>query len=128
MHYKLLGFSQTDSVRRFVFQRVLGNGTASAEYTLIANVALARKFRVTLQELPSLCARLLEARPEDSPSGTIWLTDTDLSVHAAANLAAARQGAAKRALQSRRAAIAAAARSQNNVAPQGTIVSGPLQR
>ena len=56
MHYKLLGFSQTDSERRFVFQRVLGNGTASTEY------------------------------------------DTDLSVHAAANLAAERQDASKRAL------------------------------
>ena len=128
MHYKILGFSQSDSVRRYVFQRVLGNGTASAEYTVIADVALARKFRITLQELPSLCVRLLEARPEDSPSGTILLTDAEFSLHAAANLTTAQEDAAKRALQSRRRAIAAVARTQSNAAPQDTIAAGPSQK
>ena len=118
MHYKLLGFSESDSVRHFAFQRVLCNGTASEKYTVTADVALARKFRITLQELPSLCARLLEARPEDSPSGTILLTDADLCVHAAANLVTAQQDAAKRVLKSRRGVIAAAARTHKNVALQ----------
>jgi hypothetical protein len=117
MHYKLLGFSQNESVRRFVFQRVLGNGTSSAEYTVIADVALARTFRITLQELPSLCARLLEARPEDSPSETILLTDADLRVHAAANLSASQQDAAKRALRARRGAIAADPKTENTDTP-----------
>jgi hypothetical protein len=123
VHYKLLGFSQSDSVRHFVFQRVLGNGTASEEYTVTADVALARKFHITLQELPSICARLLEARPENSPSETILLTDADLSLHAAANLAAAQHDAAKRV--SRRSAIAAAARTQNNVALHDPITDPP---
>lgn len=94
MHYKLLSFSQHDSVRHFVFQRVLGYGTTAAEYTVIADVALARTFGITLQELPSLCSRLLEARPDDSPAETILLTDADLKMHAA-NLSAAQQAEAK---------------------------------
>ena len=127
MHFKLLGFSQSDSVRRFVFHRVLGNGTPSTEYIVVADVALARKFHIRLQELPSLCSRLLEAGPEGSPSATILLTDEELSIHAASNLAAAQQDAAKRALQSRRGAFAAAAKTQNNVAPQYTVVARPSQ-
>ena len=118
MHYTLLGFWQSDSVRNFAFQKVLGNGSASEKYTVTADVALARKFRITLQELPSLCARLLEARPEDAPSGTIMLTDVDLSVLAATNLATAQQEEAKRVLKSRRGAIAVAARTRKHRALQ----------
>jgi hypothetical protein len=125
LHYTLLGFWQSDSVRNFAFQKVLGNGTASEKYTVIADVALARKFRITLQELPSLCARLLEARPEDSPSGMILITDADLCVHAAANLAIAQEDAAKRGLRSRRGAIAVAARTQKHLALQ---IPSPVRR
>ena len=117
MHFKLLGFSQHETVRHFVFQRVLAYGTAAAEYTVIADVALARTLHITLQELPSLCSRLLEARPEDSPSETILVTDADLKEHAAANLSAAQEDEAKRALRSRRSQIAAAARIKDPVRP-----------
>lgn len=127
MHYRLLGFSQNESVRRFVFQRVLGIGTLSAEYTVIADIALARTFRVTLQELPSVCSRLLEARPEDSPSGSIFLTDADLRVYAAATLSAAQQENARRALRSR-GAIATAERTEDNVTSQTSIIACPPQK
>lgn len=123
MHYKLLGFSQNDSVRRFVFQRVLGYGTSSGEYTVIADVALARTFGITLQELPSLCSRLLEERPESPPSGTILLTDADLSVHAAANLSAAQQGGAKGVLRSRRRAESAEEKPAEDTPSQDPIIT-----
>lgn len=128
MHYKLLGFSHTDSVRHFVFQRVFGYGMASAEYTMIADVALARTFGITMQELPSLCSRLLEARPEDLPSATILLTDTDLRIHAAANLSAAQQDKAKRGRRSRQGAIAVEGGTEDNVTPQHSIIARPVAR
>jgi hypothetical protein len=128
MHYKLLGFSQHDCVRHFVFQRVLGCGTAAAEYTVAADVALARTFGISLQELPSLCSRLLEARPEDSPSDTISVTDADLKEHAAANLAAAQEREAKRAVGSRQGVIAAPGRIEDNVTSQHSVIGCPSQR
>lgn len=114
MHYKLLGFSQSGSVRRFRFDRIVGDGTPSAAFTVLADITLVRKFQITLQELPSLCARILESRSDDQPAGTIVLTDADLQVQAAANLATAREDEAKRLLRSRRGALAAAARTEKN--------------
>jgi hypothetical protein len=127
MHYKLLGFSQHNSVRHFVFQRVVGYGTTAAEYTVIADVALARTLGITLQELPSLCSRLLEARPEDSPSETILLTDANLRVHAA-NLSAAQKDEVKGAHRSRRVAVTAETRAEDNFTPQDSIMPVPSQR
>lgn len=113
MHYKLIGFSQHDSVRSFMFEEVQGNGASSAAFTVVADLAAARKFRITLQELPALCSRLLASRADDQPAGIIILTDEDLKVHAAANVASAREEETKRLLRSRRAALAAAARTEN---------------
>ena len=113
MHYKLLGFSQRDSARYFAFERTQ-QGSASAAFTVVADLALARKFRIPLQDLPSLCSRLLEAGPADAPEASLVLTDADLQVHAAANLAAASVDQAKRELRSRRGALAAAARTAKN--------------
>ena len=123
MHYKLLGFSQHDSVRRFAFERVLGNGASSAAFTVVADLALARKFLITVQELPSLCSRLLESQSEDAPGGTVVLTNADLEVHAAANLAVSRQEEAKRLLRSRRGALAAAGRKDQNAPPHDDIAA-----
>jgi hypothetical protein len=114
MHYKLVGFSQDDSVRRYAFERILRDGTSAAAFTVVANVALARKLRITLQELPSLCSRLLESGGDDQPAGTVFLTDADLEVHAAANRSVAQQDEAKRALRSRRNSLAAAAKNEKN--------------
>ena len=110
MHYKLLGFTQSDSARRYVFERV-GTEIVPAAFTVVVDLALARQFRISLQELPSACSRLLESGSDDQPGATVFLTDSHLTVHAAANLAAAQQEAAKRALRSHRGALAHAQRS-----------------
>ena len=116
MHYKMLGFSQNDSVRRFAFQRT-GHGIAAAAFVVVADLAVARKFHITVQELPSICSRLLESISEDQPGATIVLTDAEFTVHAAANTAAAQVDQAKRALRSQRGAMAAAARTAHNDSP-----------
>jgi hypothetical protein len=124
LHYKLLGFSQNDSVRRFKFERILGDGTSSGAFTVVADLALARNFRIMLQELPSLCSRILKSRSDDQPAGTIVLTDADLEVLAAANVATAHEEEAKRLLRSRRSAFAAAARTIKNNGLTDSAVAG----
>lgn len=116
MHYKLVGFSQQECLRQFRFERA-GTGVAHAPITVLADLTLVRKFEISLQELPSLCARFLEARPVDEPSGTLTLTDAELSLHAAANRSAALEDRAKRDLRSRRGVLAAAARTRKNEVP-----------
>lgn len=118
MHYKLLGFSQKGSVRHFAFERV-GMGIVSAVFTVAADIVTARRFKLALQDLPSLCSRLLETGGDDQPSGSLVLTEADMSVKAASNRVVAQEDEAKRALRSRRGALAAAARTDKNlVSPQ----------
>lgn len=113
MHYKLVGFQQSDSIRRFLFERT-GDRTATGTFTVVADLALARKFDIALQELPSLCSRLLESGADDRPAGTMFLGDAELTVHAATKLAAAKEDQAKRALRSHRSALASAIRTEKN--------------
>jgi hypothetical protein len=107
MEFKLLGFSEVGAVRRFVFKKA-GDPT-DPPFTVIADLALVRKFNVPLQDLPSLCARLLEARVEHLPATTLFVTDADLSVVAEANSAAAKVIADKKAIRSNRGRMAVAA-------------------
>ena len=92
---------------------------ASAAFTVVADVALARKFRITLQQLPSLCSRILESRSDDQPAGTIVLTHADLEAQAAANLSAAREDEAKRARRSHNSALARASKTANTTPQSG---------
>jgi hypothetical protein len=86
----------------------------SAAFTVVVDLALARRFRITLQELPSLCSRLLESGGDDQPAGTLFLTDAHLTVQAQVNTLAASEDQAKRALRSRRSALTLAARTANH--------------
>jgi hypothetical protein len=114
MHYKLLGFSHLGSVRQFFFERV-ANSVAPVRFTVLADLGMARKFKLSLQQLPSICARLLEATREDQPAGTLLLTEADMSTSAAENAAAAAENAARRAMRSQRGALAAASRTHKRV-------------
>lgn len=93
MHYKLLGFSHTGTVRQFLFERV-AIGVAPVRFTVLADVMIARKFNLSLQQLPSMCARFLEAAAEDQPAATLLLTEADMSISAAENVPAAADHAA----------------------------------
>jgi hypothetical protein len=114
MQYKLLGFSENGAVRRFIFKKA-GDPT-DPPYCVIADVALSRKFNVPLQDLPSLCARLLEASGENAGARTLIVTDADLTVCAAANSAAAKEIADRKATRSNRSRMAALA-SNHEAAP-----------
>ena len=117
MHYKLLGFSENGAVRRFIFKKA-GDPT-DPPYTVIADVALARKFNVPLQDLPSICARLLEAAGESPETRTLIVTDADLTVCAAANSAVAKEIADKKAIRSNRSRMAAVAANHDSTRESG---------
>lgn len=125
MHYKLLGFSQSGSVRRFSFQRV-GIGLTPTAFIVLADLILARKFNLTLQELPSFCSRILEAGDEDRPAEIVVFTEAQMHFYAAEKTADAEKDADKRAGRSRRAALAAAARTGDGVLPGNRAISEPI--
>src|SRR5947199_3791078 len=74
MTFTLSGFKEGDGLRRFLFQRV---DTDRSKSTVIvrADVSLARKHDIRLQELPLICVRLLESLGAEVPLGPITLTE-----------------------------------------------------
>ena len=122
MHYKLLGFSHKDSVRQFLFERI-EIGVDPVRFTVIADIMIARSFNLSLQQLPSLCARLLQAAGEDESGGTLFLTETDMRVYAAENAVVAEQDAARGAVRSHQAALARKLRNEKRVNPADGITT-----
>jgi hypothetical protein len=116
MHYKLLGFTQDGSVRRFTFHRIR-IGIPPVVFVVLADTALARRYKVGLQELPSLCTSVLEAAGADAVAGTMSLSEDIFTDRAASNNAAAAQIAAARALRSRRASLAIPAKATPDALP-----------
>lgn len=94
MMITLAGFKEGGGLRRFAFQCV---GADKSKTTVIvrADVNLARKYDIRLQELPLICVRLLETLSGDQLAGPITLTED----HMVAIQAAARAAAEKRAAQ-----------------------------
>ena len=117
MHYMLVGFSQEGALRRFSFQRVV-IGATRVKFDVLADLALARRCNIGLQELPSLCSRRLYAAAEDAPAHTLCLTEADLCEAAAENAASMAEIAAAHAARARRASSASnARRGQQSTGP-----------
>jgi hypothetical protein len=110
MYYRLLGFSQSGSSRQFSFQQV-AIGASPMAFAVIADVLLAQKLNVRLQDLPSLCSRLLYAAGDHPQRRALTVTEADMLTWAAETAAAAAETAGKHARRSERAALASAARS-----------------
>lgn len=83
MHYKLLGFSQKIAVRTFWFHRIGPLGTAPVLFSVLADTRLARECNVPLQELPSLCSRMLNTTSGDAPAGSLILGEREIAGYAA---------------------------------------------
>ena len=67
MVYIFTGFRQANAIRQFAFDCIADDKTRT-QITVGADLALARKHFILLQDLPLLCRRLLES------SGEIWRT------------------------------------------------------
>jgi len=62
MQFSLTGFSQSANVRLYAFQGV-NNDRMHREFTVGVDLNLARRYAISLQELPLLCRKLLEEQP-----------------------------------------------------------------
>lgn len=90
MSFTLAGFDEGEGSRRFAFERATGNRRTTV--IVRADVSLARKHDIRLQELPLICARLLQSFGSETPAGPITLTEE----HMIAIQAAARAASEKR--------------------------------
>jgi hypothetical protein len=62
MQFSLTGFSQSANVRLYAFQGVTNEGM-HREFTVGVDLNLARRYAISLQELPLMCRKLLEGQP-----------------------------------------------------------------
>jgi hypothetical protein len=69
-----MSFSQHDGSRVFAFEASAINRPSKA-YTVSANLSLARKYGIPIQELPLLCRGLLEHIVESAQSSTLVITE-----------------------------------------------------
>ena len=92
MEFVLTGFRQEINVRRYTFEAV-GDDRSRKEVTVTADLGLARKYKIPLQELPLLCRRLLEGHLE---AETLIFTEGEMLVYANERAAAASAAEQKR--------------------------------
>ena len=87
MEFHFIRFDQTDGVRRFEFDCV-GSDREHTQVIVRADLSLARKYDIRLQELPLLCRRLLAGLPLERLAPAVTLTESEMrDVHAASRVA-----------------------------------------
>src|SRR5438093_272513 len=77
MSFTLSGFQEGNGFRRFLFERIGADRTKSS-VIVRADVNLARKHAIRLQELPLICRRLLDTLTPERLAGPITLTEEDM--------------------------------------------------
>ncbi len=87
IRFSMTGFKQDGGSRVFAFTRFESDGTR-AEFTVKADLALSRKYAITVQELPLLCRLLLEQLNEAAEKRTLTYTEDQMSLLAAERAAA----------------------------------------
>lgn len=88
MKFTLSGFKERNSFRQFAFE-CAGAGHPKTTIIVAADVGLARKHDIRLQELPLICLRLLESLDEERVAGPITLTEDHMIAIQTAALSAA---------------------------------------
>jgi hypothetical protein len=84
MEVLLVQFYEANGTRMFVFHCV-GAGRSRTTVRVSADVTLARKYDIRLQELPLLCRRLLDTIPEEGLQSSFTLTEAHMvAIQAAA--------------------------------------------
>ena len=79
MHYILTGFRQDEGFRIFSFQRIEA-GQTSTNFTIRADLALAHKYDIRLQELPLLCRALIE-QAQEATGELMTYSEEDMRLH-----------------------------------------------
>ncbi len=92
MLFTLAGFTQDIGFRLFSFERVAADRSRTV-VTVRADLALARRYGIRVQELPLLCRGLLERCEGDEQNGHLTFTEDEMRVYAN-NCATAKEVAA----------------------------------
>jgi hypothetical protein len=86
--FTLSGFTHQDGFRVFAFERE-GEGRTRTKYSVRAELALAVKYGIHLQELPLLCRTLLDQRSASVAIPPLTFTEEQIRACAAARALAA---------------------------------------
>ncbi len=81
MHYSLTGFTHSTGFRVFSFEGITAHSVRTT-YSVRADLTLARKHGIRVQELALLCHGILERRREEDDQRAFTFTEDDMSVHA----------------------------------------------
>jgi hypothetical protein len=82
MEYTLTGFTHDAGFRVFAFEGI-GEDRVRLPYSVKADIALARRYGIRVQELPLLCRELLEQRTDAQGQAFTYL-ECEMSLHATA--------------------------------------------
>lgn len=94
--YLLRGFTQSNSCRTFFFEGVSAD-RSKTRLTVQADLILAKRHGIPLQELPLLCHDLLSHRDETAPdSVSLTFTEENMKTHAHACTLAKQEAGLKR--------------------------------
>ena len=78
MNFLLTGFKEGQGSRQFTFDCVAAD--RSRKTVIVgADMAMARKHEIRLQELPLICVRLLESLADGGLNATITLTEAQMA-------------------------------------------------
>ena len=99
--FVLRGFHQTMAFRVFTFEGIAADRVRSL-FTIRADLTLARRYRIPLQELPLLCRAVLERLHDGGDKRAFAYTEEDMRLFA--NIVTARAEAAKQRRPPRRPA------------------------
>jgi hypothetical protein len=93
MQYTLSGFSHESEFRVFAFEG-MGEDRVRTAFNVKTDLALVRRYRIRVQELPLLCRGLLERRDEGAEQRAFTYTEEDMRLHA--DVQATRDAAAQK--------------------------------
>ena len=101
IQFTLTGFRESTGYRVFAFEGVAADRTRTP-WTVRADLAMARRYGIRLQELPLLCRGVLDRRDEAAETRALTYSEQDMSQHQDA--AHAREEAARHRKPPRRPA------------------------
>lgn len=81
VHYLLAGFTQNTGFRVFAFEGVTGDWVRTT-YSVTADLAMARKYGIQMQELPLLCRGVLDRRSENDERRAFTFSESDMTTYA----------------------------------------------
>ncbi len=81
MQFILVGFKQDIGFRVFTFESVAADKVRT-EYKIRADLSLAQKHGIRIQELPLLCRALLERGGEEEKNRPTLFTEDEMRLHA----------------------------------------------